>query len=43
MENLEENFNFQTELSKLEKEVLVALPNPKYNKMIETYDHLKGI
>ena len=43
VENLDENFSFQTELSKLEREVLVTLPNPKYNEIIETYDHLKGI
>ena len=43
VENLDENFSFQTELNKLEREVLITLPNPKYNKMIETYDHLKGI
>ena len=30
-------------LNKLEREVLITLPNPKYNKMIETCDHLKGI
>ena len=30
-------------LNKLEREVLITLPNPKYNEMIEMYDHLKGI
>ena len=40
---MDENFSFQTELNKLEREVLIALPNPKYNEMIETYDHLKVI
>ena len=24
-----------------EREVLITSPNPKYNKMIENYDHLK--
>ena len=43
VENLDENFSFQTELNKLVREVLIILSNPKYNKMIETYDHLKGI
>ena len=43
VENLDENFSFQTELNKLEREVLITLPNSKYNKMIETYDQLKGI
>ena len=41
--NLDENFSFQTELNKFEREVLVTLPNPKYNNMIKTYNHLKGI
>ena len=43
VENLDENFSSQTEINKLEKEVLITLPNPKYNEIIETYDHLKGI
>ena len=43
VENLDENFSFQTELNKLQREVLIILPNRKYNEMIETYDHLKGI
>ena len=43
VENLDENFSFQTELNKLEREVLITLPNPKYNEMIESYDHLEGI
>ena len=43
VENLDKNFSFQTELNKLEREVLITLPNSKYNKMIETYDQLKGI
>ena len=29
VENLDENFSFQNELNKLEREVLIALPNPK--------------
>ena len=43
VENLDENFSFRTELNKLEREVLITLPNSKYNKVIETYDQLKGI
>ena len=30
-QNFDENFSFQTELNKLEREVLITLPNPKYN------------
>ena len=29
VENLDENFSFQTEFKKLEREVLITLPNPK--------------
>ena len=45
VENLDENFTFQTELNKnkLERKVPITLSNPKYNEMIETYDYLKGI
>ena len=43
VENLDESLSFQTELNKLEGEVLITLPNPKYNKMMKNYDHLKGI
>ena len=43
VENLDENFSFQTELNKLEREVLITLPNPKYNEMIETYNHFNVI
>ena len=43
VENLDENFSFRTELNKLEREVLITLPNSKYNKVIETSDQLKGI
>ena len=37
------DFSFQTELNKLKRENVITLPNPKNNKMIDTYDHLKGI
>ena len=43
VENLDENFSFRTDLNKLEREVPITLLNPKYNKMIETFDHLKDI
>ena len=32
VENLDEDFSFRTELNNLEREVLITLPNPKYNK-----------
>ena len=43
VENLDENFSFQTEQNKLERAVLITLPNPKYNEMIDTHDHLNSI
>ena len=36
-------FSFQTELDKLEKSVLVKLPNPKYLKLENKYQHLKDL
>ena len=42
VEILKENSGFRTELNKLKIEVLIALPSPKHNKMIETYEHMKG-
>ena len=43
VEKLDENFSFQTEQNKFEREVLITLPNPKYNEMIDTHDHLNSI
>ena len=34
-------FSFQTELRKLEKSILVELPNPKYLKLQNKYQQLK--
>ena len=36
-------FSFQTELHKLEKSVLVELPNPKYLELQNKYQHLKDL
>ena len=36
-------FNFQTELHKIEKSVLVKLPNPKYLELQNRYQHLKDL
>ena len=36
-------FNFETELSHLEKKVLFELPNPKYWELQNTYVHLKDL
>lgn len=43
VEKLDWTFSFQTEFNKLEREVLITLPNPKYNDLIETYEPLKSI
>ena len=34
---------FQTELRKLGKRVLLELPNPKYFKLRNNHQHLKGL
>ena len=36
-------FSFQTKLYKLEKSVLVELPNPKYLELQNKYQHLKDL
>ena len=37
------NFKFQTEIKKLEKSVLLDLPNLEYHKLQNNYQHLKDI
>ena len=36
-------FKFQTEINKLEKNVLLELPNPEYQNLQNSYQHLKDI
>ena len=36
-------FKFQTEISKLEKSVLLELPDPEYQNLQNSYQHLKDI
>ena len=36
-------FKFQTEINKLEKSVLFELPNPEYQNLQNSYQHLKDI
>ena len=43
IQNINCEFNFETELNHLEKEVLLELPNPKYPKLKNTYVHLKDL
>ena len=34
-------YSLNTELNKLEREVLLTLPNPKYSEILKKYPHLK--
>ena len=36
-------FKFQTEINKLEKSVHLELPNPEYQNLQNSYQHLKDI
>ena len=36
-------FKFQTEINKLEESVLLQLPNPEYQNLQNSYQHLKDI
>ena len=37
------DFQLTKDVSKVEKEVLLTLPNPRYKEMFETYPHLNGV
>ena len=37
------NFNFPTEVSNVKKDVLINIPNPQYEVMINQFQHLKDI
>ena len=37
------SLNFKTEINKLEKNVFLELPNPKYQNLQNSYQHLKDI
>ena len=41
--NTEGNFFINTEVSKVNKPELVTLPNPRYESIIQQYQHLKGV
>ena len=41
--DIEYEFKFQTEINKLEKSVLLQLPNPEYQTLQNSYQHLKDI
>eukprot|EP00112_Aurelia_sp_Birch-Aquarium-sp1_P001131 Seg1117.2 transcript_id=Seg1117.2/GoldUCD/mRNA.D3Y31 product="hypothetical protein" protein_id=Seg1117.2/GoldUCD/D3Y31 len=41
--NCEEDFEIYTDVSKVDKSVLLSVANPKYDSMIKRYQHLKGV
>ena len=43
IQDLNETCIFNTDLNKLEREVLLTLPNPKYSKILKKYPHLKDV
>ena len=43
IENLEGSFGFEIEASKVVKDKLLSLPNPRYVELIERYGYLKAV
>ena len=43
IQDVSSNFNFTTEVSKVERETLINIPNPKYDEIIKQFQHLKDI
>ena len=43
IQDVASNFSFTTEVSKVEKDVLINIPNPQYGVMISQFQHLKDI
>ena len=43
MNDINSKFSFKTEISKLEKSVLLELPNPNYRQIQNNYQHLRDI
>ena len=41
--NLKGDFELSTEVTKVEKNVLLTIPNPKYREMLKSHQHLSGI
>lgn len=41
--SLDEDFSLQASVSKVSKDVLLSLPNPKYDSTTSRFSHLKGI
>ena len=43
VQNIEENFEFKTQLNKVEKDTLLFLPNPNYQEITSHFPHLNEI
>ena len=43
IKNINNEFNFKTEISKLEKSLSLELPNPNYREIQNNYQHLRDI
>ena len=41
--NLKGNFKLETKVSKVDKSVLLTLPNPRYGEVISKYAHLSNV
>ena len=41
IKNINNEFNFKTEISKLEKSLSLELPNPNYREIQNNYQHLR--
>ena len=41
--DLDEHFSLNSEVSKVDRQVLLTLANPEYEKVLEKYSHLKGV
>ena len=40
---LDEHFSLNSEVSKVDQQILLTLANPEYEKVLEKYSHLKGV
>ena len=41
--DLGDHFSLNSEVSKVDRQVLLTLANPEYEKVLEKYSHLKGV
>ena len=41
--NLKGDFELSIEVKKVEKNILLSIPNPKYQEMLKSHQHLSGI